>query len=193
MTYIQLNIIMLVYRNQDMKKKLTLDYLEKIKELKNWSHMHAPSFIEPALSYALGWLSPELLGTGFHLNTLNDESVSATVPYKNSNCDFQGQIHLGLVVNAGQEIVNSIIARHWPKQAWLISEVQIDLIKKLHWRSDLQLFVHITSQQMDKFIVDLQQNKSAEIIVDVSIHPKKQNKKDFLKFKFLITKTNILS
>jgi len=193
MTYIQLNIIMVVCRNQVMKKKLRLDYVEQIKVLKNWSHTYAPSLIEPALSYALDWLSPELLGTGFKIKSIFDTVVVAKIPFKKVNCDYQGQIHLGLVTNAASEIINVFISRHWPKQSWLITELNVSIDKKLSWNADLEMALSIFDHQVDTFLVELQKNKSAEFELEVSVKPLNQNKQDCIKFKLTLIKTNILS
>lgn len=76
----------------------------KLKELKTWAQVKSPKRIQPVLSYALDWLAPELLGTGFRLFELNDFELKAIVPANKSNLDSQGEIHQGLATNAALEL-----------------------------------------------------------------------------------------
>src|SRR3954464_7424042 len=77
---------------------------EKLKELKTWAQVKSPKPLQPALSYALDWLAPELLGTGFRMVEISDFSLKAMVPARSTNFDFQGEVHQGLILNAGLEL-----------------------------------------------------------------------------------------
>jgi len=169
---------MLDCRNQLMKKKVNLDYFKILQDIKNFSHIHAPAFIEPALSYALDWLSPELLGTGFKVIEFNDLSLQAEIPFHKKNCDFRGQIHQGLVVNASLEMIRMLISQHWPDQSWEILDSEIQLSKKMNWSTDLKLSLNADDSIIDVLIVDLQKGLFHEVDFEILIHTSEQSKKD---------------
>lgn len=187
--------------NQAMKKKLVrnlqANYVEKIKDFKVWSHLHTPNLLKPlvnpALSYALDWLSPELLGTGFVIVEAEDESIQATVPFNKSNCDFHHQIHAGLVVNAGLEVMSTYISKHWAKNLWDIKSYQIELNKKLKWDKDLSLHFACSEEDMDKLILSLQKNEHVVFEGTVLISTKNSTSSDSLKLKLSLIKLKLLA
>jgi len=205
MCYIQYNINMLGCRNKLMKKKENLDYLKSLqdafqdlihldqmkvkashlnahtlKELKNWSQSNAPSIIEPALSYALDWLSPELLGSGLKISHQTDFKIKAEIPHCKKNCDFQGQIHHGLVINAGLELIRVLISKHWPDNAWVVTESDCRLVKKNEWSTDLKLSLEADEIIMDRLLVRLQKAQVGEVDLEILIQTRDRTKKDKL-------------
>lgn len=188
---------MLGFRNQAMKKKLVgnfqLNYVDKIRDFKVWSDLHTPAILKPALSYALDWLAPELLGTGFSITEASDESVKAKIPYQSTNCDFHNQIHAGLVVNAGLEVISTYIAKHWAKNLWEIKSYQIELNKNIKWDKDLMLQFTCSEDDMDKLILSLQKNDHVTFEGTVFIAVKKSSQSDSLKLKLNITKLKLLA
>ena len=74
--------------NMNFYKKTTEKLTEKLKELKTWAQVKSPKTLQPALSYALDWLAPELLGTGFRMLEVSDFSLKALIPARQSNFDF---------------------------------------------------------------------------------------------------------
>jgi hypothetical protein len=194
---IQVNFTMLVSGNQAMKKKLVgnlqANYVEKIRDFKVWSDLHTPALLKPALSYALDWLSPELLGTGFVITEASDESVSAKVPYQRTNCDFHNQIHAGLVVNAALEVISTFISKHWAKNLWEIKSYQLEVSKNLKWDKDLVLQFSCSEQDMDKFILSLQKNDQVAFEGTVFIATKNSSQSDSVKLKLNIIKLKLLA
>lgn len=188
---------MLVSGNQAMKKKLVgnlqANYVDKIRDFKVWSDLHTPALLKPALSYALDWLAPELLGTGFTITEAEDESIKGKIPYHRTNCDFHNQIHAGLVVNAGLEVISTYIAKHWAKNLWEIKSYQIELNKNLKWDKDLILQFSCSEQDMDKLILSLQKNDQVSFEGMVFISMKNSNHSDSLKLKLNIIKLKLLA
>ena len=188
---------MLVSGNQAMKKKLVenlqLNYVDKIRDFKVWSDLHTPSLLKPALSYALDWLAPELLGTGFSITETGDENIMAKIPYQSTNCDFHHQIHAGLVVNAGLEMISTYIAKHWAKNLWEIKSYQIELNKNMRWDKDLQLQFSCSEDDMDKLILSLQKNDHVAFEGTIYIAPKNSSHSDTLKLKLNMTKLKLLA
>lgn len=191
---------MLGLRNQAMKKKLVgklpliqSSYVDKIRDFKVWSDLHTPALLKPALSYALDWLAPELLGTGFSITEAGDESITAKIPYQRTNCDFHNQIHAGLVVNAGLEVISTYIAKHWAKNLWEIKSYQLELNKNIKWDRDLMLQFTCSENDMDKLILSLQKNDHVIFEGTVFIAVKNSSQSDSLKLKLNITKLKLLA
>ncbi len=191
---------MLGLRNQAMKKKLVgklpliqSSYVDKIRDFKVWSDLHTPALLKPALSYALDWLAPELLGTGFSITEAGDESITAKIPYQRTNCDFHNQIHAGLVVNAGLEVISTYIAKHWAKNLWEIKSYQLELNKNIKWDKDLMLQFTCSENDMDKLILSLQKNDHVTFEGTVFIAVKNSSQSDSLKLKLNITKLKLLA
>lgn len=184
---------MLACGKQVMKKKLDLNYVEKIKDFKIWSDLHSPKILKPALSYALDWLSPELLGTGFKLQQVTDDKIKAKIPFSKANCDFYHQIHAGLVVNAGLELLTSFISKHWAKNLWEIQSYDIQLSKRVKWNKDLELSFACSSEDTDRLILDLQKNDHVTFEGTVFISVKNSNQSDTIKLKLNIVKLKLLT
>lgn len=188
---IQDNFTMLVCIKQAMKNKIDFkmmdNYLSRIRDLKTWSDQHAPGLLKPALSYALDWLAPELLGTGFEVQTLNDQKIRARIPYRKSNCDFQGEIHAGLVVNSGFQMLQTFLAQHWPQNLWRISNYQIELTKNTKWQSDLQLEFFCSDSDLDRMILFLQKNDQMIFEGQITIGS------DYIKFKITMAPQKLLA
>lgn len=188
---------MLVSSNQAMKKKLVenlqVNYVDKIRDFKLWSNLHAPTLLRPALSYALDWLAPELLGTGFSITATGEENMTAKIPYQATNCDFHNQIHAGLVVNAGLEMISTYISKHWAKNLWEINSYQIQLNKNARWDKDLHLQFNCSEEDIDKLILSLQKNDQVAFEGTVHIATKNSNHSDSLKLKLNIIKLKLLA
>ena len=103
---------------------------EKLKELKTWAQVKSPKHLQPALSYALDWLAPELLGTGFRMIEVSDFSIKALVPARNTNFDFQNEIHQGLVLNASLELCRSFLQKLMAESFFSVTASEIILSKK---------------------------------------------------------------
>ncbi len=174
---------MLALINQAMKNFFKPQHIEKIKDLKNWLQQNSPQSVQPILSYALGWLAPELLGTGFQVLSINDQVIKGLIPYKTCNLDSQKEIHLGLVVNAGMELVKLLMARHWPAESWQIQNLEFNLTKKNRWIKDLELFLSWSLADIDQFLLDFQKHNQAETDLTVSIQGRDQ-----LQIKIKLTK-----
>lgn len=170
-----------------------MNYVEKIRDFKVWSDLHTPALLKPALSYALDWLAPELLGTGFSIKEASDESIKAKIPFHKSNCDFHNQIHAGLVVNAALEVISAYISQHWAKNLWEIKSYQIELSKNLKWNKDLELNFACSEQDMDKLILSLQKNDQVTFEGTVFIAMKNSSQSDSIKLKLNIIKLKLLT
>lgn len=184
---------MLVCSNQAMKKKLDLNYVEKIKDFKVWSDLHTPALLKPALSYALDWLAPELLGTGFTIKEINDENLKAKIPFQKTNCDFHHQIHAGLVINAALEMISTFIGRHWAKNLWELKSYQIEITKNLKWNKDIELSFSCNEKDTDKLILELQKNDHVTFDGTVLVGLKNSTATDTVKFKLNIVKLKLLT
>lgn len=184
---------MLRFFNQAMKKKLSLDYVEKIKDLKVWSDLHTPAILKPALSYALDWLSPELLGTGFTIKESTDQNIKAKIPFQKANCNFQNQIHAGLVVNACFEVISAFISKHWAQNLWEISNYQIEMSKNLKWNKDLELSFSCSIEDIDHLILNLQKKDHVIFEGVVFINVKNSSQTDSVKLKLNIIKHKLLT
>lgn len=161
---------MLALINQAMKNFFKPQHIEKIKDLKNWLQQNSPQSVQPILSYALDWLAPELLGTGFQVLSTDDQVIKGLVPHKKSNLDSQSEIHLGLVVNASLELVKVLIGRHWPAESWEIHQLDFTVSKKNRWMQDLELKLSWSVEDIDHFLMNFQKHNKAETELAVSIH-----------------------
>lgn len=174
-------------------KAATQATTEKLKELKTWAQVKSPKTLQPALSYALDWLAPELLGTGFRMVELTDYSVKAFVPSRPTNFDFQKEVHQGLVLNAGLELARSFLQKQMSESVFQISTSQVQLNKKQKWNQDLELVLQAEPSDMDDFFIDLQKNKKAEITFQVIVHIQGQSKTDSLKLNLQIKKIELIA
>jgi hypothetical protein len=166
---------------------------EKLKELKTWAQVKGPKQLQPVLSYALDWLAPELLGTGFRMIEISDFAVKGIVPARATNFDFQSEIHQGLVVNAGLELARSFLQKQMNESFFHITSSDIKLSKKLKWSEDLEILLESEQSTMDEFFIDLQKNKRALIEFEVRIKPENHKKSDVLTLKLHIEKKELIA
>ncbi len=143
---------------------------DRLKEFKTWAQVKGPKTLQPALSYTLDWLSPELLGTGFRMFEISDFEIKAIVPGRKTNFDSQFEIHQGLVTNAILELARVFIQRQVPDHFFQIVGSEINLMKKNQWKGDLNLTIKASNSHLDDFFVQIQKNKIATIEFDVIIH-----------------------
>lgn len=191
-------------KKQNAKSKYTeLAYAQwgqnfsgKLKEFKTWAQVKGPKTLQPALSYALDWLSPELLGTGFRMFEVSDLEMKAYIPANKTNLDSQFEIHQGLIANATFELARSFIQRQVPDQFFQITGSEFSLVKKSKWDTDLNLSMKISHAQLDDFFVNVQKNKKAVIEFDfsiLSVKSDRQSKGDLAQMKIHIATIELIS
>lgn len=173
--------------------KIEQAYFSKLKEFKVWANTKSPDLIKPVLSYALDWLSPELLGTGFAFTHVSDDEIRARIPYRSNNCDYQNQIHLGLVTNAATELVQAFLNHHFPHSLFTIEAVDLKIQKKLKWSKALNLKLAVNLTDLDDFFIQFQKNKAETFECEVLVQPEHSKKSDRVQLKFLVQKTFLLS
>lgn len=144
---------------------------DRLKEFKTWAQVKGPKTLQPALSYTLDWLSPELLGTGFRMFEISDFEMKAVIPARKTNFDSQSEIHQGLVTNAILELARVFIQRQVPDHFFQIVGSEINLAKKNQWKTDLTLSLKVSDSHVDDFFVQIQKNKNAIIEFEISIDP----------------------
>lgn len=166
---------------------------EKLKELKTWAQIKGPKQLQPVLSYALDWLAPELLGTGFRMIEISDFAVKGIVPARSTNFDFQQEIHQGLVINAGLELARSFLQKQMNESFFNIAASEIKLSKKLKWTTDLEILLESEQSTLDDFFIDLQKNKFAVIEFAVRVKPDNHKKSDLLTLKLHIEKKELIA
>jgi hypothetical protein len=167
---------------------MKLDLTGKLKDLKTWVQVKSPKPFKSALNYALDWLAPELLGTGFRMYEVSDFQVKALIPAYKSNLDSQLQIHQGLVTNAALELVKVFIQRQMPNHFFQITETEIQLSKKQKWVDELILTLKTTEEEMDDFFVNLQKFKRAKLEFSIKI-----GKSDKANLSLTIETTNLIA
>lgn len=173
----------------------------KLKELKIWAQIKGPGRLRPALSYALDWLAPELLGTGFSMLEVSDFSVKAQVPARGTNFDFQQEIHQGLVLNAGLELCRAFLQKQMSESFFHIIANEIEIFKKHKWSHDLELLLETDPGTMDDFFIDFQKNKKSKIEFEIKIRIKstggskvvKAEKTDLIKLRLFLEKSELLT
>lgn len=166
---------------------------EKLKELKTWAQVKSPKPLQPALSYALDWLAPELLGTGFRMRELSDFAVQAEVPARASNFDFQGEIHQGLILNASLELSRAFMQKQMPESFFRIESSEIRLSKKTKWQSDIELTLMTDQAVLDDFFINFQRHKKSTIEFDIKIKAMATAKSDSLILQLQIEKTELIA
>ncbi len=174
---------------------------EKLKELKTWAQVKSPKPFQPALSYALDWLAPELLGTGFRIHEVSDFSLKGSIPARNSNYDFQQEIHQGLILNASLELCRAFLQKQMSESFFQLTTSKIEINKKQKWLQDLELLLETDQNSMDEFFINFQKNKKSEIEFDIKITNKinshmineKSKKSDWIKLKLNLVKTELIS
>jgi hypothetical protein len=152
--------------------------------------------LTPLLNYALGWFSPELLGTGFVINSIDDHNISGTVPHSKFNCNSQLEIHAGLVINSGFELIRQLLVRHVGHHHFHIESFETTLKKNNPWNKSLQLKLELDEVVLDRFFMDMQKNTTAQLNFDVMVQKKSTKagvkSKDIIKFELVVRKTKQL-
>jgi len=152
--------------------------------------------LTPLLNYALGWFSPELLGTGFVVNSISDHNISGTIPYSKFNSNSQSEIHAGLVVNSGFELIRQLLARHVGQNNFIIESFETTLKKNNPWNKSLVVKLELEEVLLDRFFMDMQKNTTASLHFDVVVQKKSTKagvkSKDIIKFDLIVRKSKQL-
>lgn len=168
-------------------------YQHKLKELKTWAQVKGPKLLQPALSYTLGWLSPELLGTGFRMVEVSDFEIQALVPAQAGNLDQHDQVHQGLVLNASLELARSFMCRYLPESYFQITSSEIKISKKHKWNSDLKITLVCEESTLDQFFGQLQEDKKATLHLQLKVENNKSKKTDSVDLHLVCEATNLLA
>ncbi len=179
-----------------MNKYLRSGQIEKIKTIKQWVDQKMPlqlKVLQPMLDYTFGWLSPELLGTGFSIQTQTDVLMLAKIPFSPTNKDFQNQIHQGLVVNAGFEMIRTILNANLMGHSFQFLKTETNIKKKLIWNSDLILKLNIDPEIFEQQLINFQKNKNAEFEFEIYLQVGDLKKSDLIFYKIEIQKVNLLA
>lgn len=166
---------------------------EKLKELKIWAQVKSPKKLQPILSYALDWLSPELLGTGFRMLEVSDGQMKALIPAHKTNLDWQKEIHLGLVTNAACEMARSFLQKQMPESFFKITALDFKVTKKQKWQQDLQLLMSWEQSSLDDFFIQLQMKKKSDINFEIKIISENQKKQDSLSIHIFIEAISLIN
>lgn len=166
---------------------------EKLRELKTWAQVKSPRPLQPALSYALDWLAPELLGTGFRMLEVSDTSLKGVIPARQTNFDFQQEIHQGLILNASIELCRVFLQKQMAESFFQLSASEVILNKKQKWSHDLELILQTEQSKLDDFFIDFQKNKKNEIDFEIKINVQNTKKTDSVKLKLSVVKTELIS
>jgi len=173
------------------------NFSDRLKEFKTWAQVKGPKTLQPALSYTLDWLSPELLGTGFRMFEVSDFEMKAVIPARKTNFDSQFEIHQGLVTNAILELARVFIQRQVPDHFFQIVGSELNVAKKTQWNSDLNLNLKVSDSHLDDFFVQIQKNKNAVIEFEIAIDFAKSNHKnkssDHANLKLRIQTTDLIA
>lgn len=173
------------------KDQFAQNFADKLKDFKTWAQVKSPKPLQPVLSYALDWLSPELLGTGFRMYEISDSEMKAIVPANKTNLDSQYEIHQGLVTNAVFELAKTFIHRQMPDSFFQMVGSEFNLIKKQKWSTDLNLHLQVDQYTLDDFFVQLQKNKKASIEVEVQIASSNAMSEKFKKQDIAVVKLHV--
>ena len=187
---------MATLKNLNLKNvnlKAAQGYKQKLKEFKTWAQIKSPKVIQPALSYTLGWLAPELLGSGFRMTEIADFEIKATVPADAGNLDSQKQLNQGLVVNAALELAKTFINRHLQENFYHISASEIKVSKKQKWDENLHLYLRTSEETMDDFFSNLQKKKKAQLDLSVRLQVGDSKTSDILELKLYCETANLLN
>ena len=176
-----------------MNLKALQTYREKLKELKIWAQVKSPKPLQPAISYTLGWLSPELLGTGFRLIEISDFSMKAFIPAQAMNLDGDKEINQGLTLNGGLELTRTYMNKHWPETHYRIISSEMKMIKQQPWSKDITLLLALTEGQLDQFFIDLHADKKATLELSIQVQIQNSKKPDRLDLKLICEATHLLA
>lgn len=178
---------------KNMNLKALKAYREKLKELKAWAQVKSPKPFQSAISYTLGWLSPELLGTGFHLVEVSDLKMKALIPAHYANLDGNKEISQGLALNASLEMARTFINRHLPETYYHFFSSELKIIKQQSWGKDITLFLILTEGQWDQFFLELQTGKKATLELSIQVEIENLKKMDRLDLKLICEATHLLA
>ncbi len=167
--------------------------MEKLKELKTWAQLKTPKTFQPVLSYALDWLSPELLGTGFRLFEQGEFEMKAVIPANQGNLDFQNEIHQGLITNASLEMARAFLQRQMPENFFQIVATDVHLQKKHKWDAELNLILKTNQEDMDDFFMHLQKGKKSNATFKLLITSEKFKKTDSIELKLVVESTPLIA
>ncbi len=173
--------------------KTMQSYKQKLKDLKIWAQVKSPKPLQSALSYTLGWLSPELLGTGFRMVEISDFNIKGIIPHDSMNIDSTGEVHQGLVLNAAIELARTFINRHMPENFYKIVSSDCRIFKQLTWVEKLTLQMSSTESAFDEFFSNLQENKKTTMNFKIEIAIENFKKTDFVQLKLTCEATNLLA
>lgn len=155
-------------KTEFLAQKMT--FLAKgLKELRHWSDIQAPKALHPFLSYALDWLTPQLLGTGFRLFAIDDLTIKARIPAQKSNLNSFSEMNPGLIVNASLELVNILLQRQTETLFFKVTDFKLTLSKKMKWNSEIELILKLTQNQIDDLFIDIQKNNIADLNAEIQI------------------------
>ena len=187
---------MIDLKNMSFKKvnfKAAQTYRQKLKELKTWAQINGPKPLQPALNYTLGWLSPELLGTGFRMIEVSDFAMKGLIPASHLNLDANEEVNQGLVLNASLELSKVFINRHMPESFYKISSSEIKIIKNQIWNENLSLNLISSDSMMDHFFSAMQENKKAVLHFAIRIEFEKSKKMDNIDLKLVCEATKLIA
>lgn len=153
---------------------------------------HGYRIVKPFVNYALGWLSPELLGSGFHIKSTRNNQIIGFIPYSKLNCDSLAQLHLGLVTNSAHELVRQMLIRHLGHSFFTVQELKVNISKKGLWNKSLTLTLDMDEVIFDQFCIDLQKENVAPLNLDVKIQSS-ANSKDKIQFELVIKSQKLLA
>lgn len=166
---------------------------EKLKELKTWAQVKSPKPLQPVLSYALDWLAPELLGTGFRMLEVSDFSLKALIPARETNFDYQQEVHQGLITNASLELCRAFLQKQMTESFFQINSSDVTISKKQRWNEDLELMLETDQNTLDEFFIDFQRHKKNSIEFVININLEKSKKTDKVKLKLHLEKTELIA
>lgn len=161
---------------QTYKRIKDAHYNARLRDLKTWVQVKGPKPVQGILSFALDWLSPEFIGTGFRMKEISDDKIVGIIPYKNQNLDAQAEVHAGLILNAAIELVRVSLQKQMPDETFRIKAFEVKLSKNNFWKSDLHLIAKLSLDEFDDFFIKLQDQKKAEIVLEILIQPVEQKK-----------------
>ncbi len=168
-------------------------YKEKLKELKMWAQVKSPKQFQTAISYTLGWLSPELLGTGFRMVEIADYSMKAFIPAHSMNLDGDREISQGLALNGCLELARNYITRHLPETYYRILSSEIKIAKQQPWSKDATLLLTMSEGHLDQFFIDLQAEKKAKLELSIQVEIQNSKKSDRIDLKLICEATHLLA
>jgi hypothetical protein len=136
-----------------MKNLLDDKRIQQLRKIKLWANDNAPGPAKGAVNYALGWLSPEWLGSGvkFEEALRGDEPhLLARIPRQLSNCNPHGEIHQGLVTNVCLEMTERVLSAYLGEGSFSIQETYFSLSKKLFWTDDITARLQMDTAELEK-------------------------------------------